>query len=222
VPILRPHPTDVQRVFRVADCIAGRNVGETLMQSTNQGQSWTPRFNPQPLSAPFLGYPQLLVGGQGLEPQRFYLGLNRDRRVGGSAVVRSDDDGATWSEVLAYHGGGTPGFAAPGEDPNAPNVRLGGLAYEPAQPDHVYIGRQVLPGFFEPPSGGAVAASLDGGESWADLGRQDIGAVSDLALSPDGIWLLAATDQGVWRWRLGAGGKGAVATSATRHTRRVG
>jgi photosystem II stability/assembly factor-like uncharacterized protein len=206
VPILQPHPTDARRVFRVAECIAGRNFGETLAQSTNAGESWTALFNPHPSAPPLLGYPQFLVGGQGLEPQRYYLAVNRDRRAGGSSVVRSDDDGATWNEVLAYRGGGSPGFA-PDVDPNAPNVRLGGLTYEPAQPEHVYIGRQVFPGFFEPPAGGAVAFSSDGGASWADLGRQDIGAVSDLALSVDGRWLFAATDQGLWRWRLGAGGK---------------
>src|SRR6266536_2588462 len=103
-------------------------------------------------------------------------------------------------------GGGSRGFA-PDVDPTAPNLRLGGLAYEPAQPDHVYVARQVFPAFFEPPAGGAVAASLDGGETWADLGRQDIGAVSDLALGADDGWLFAATDQGLWRWRLGDGGK---------------
>jgi hypothetical protein len=65
----------------------------------------------------------------------------------------------------------------------------------------------VFPGFFAPAAGGAVAASLDGGATWADLGRQDIGAVSDLAVDVDGGWLFAATDQGLWRWRLGAGGK---------------
>jgi hypothetical protein len=51
---------------------------------------------------PFLGYPQFLVGGQGVEPRRFYLAVNRDRRAGGSSRFRSDDDGATWNEVLAY------------------------------------------------------------------------------------------------------------------------
>jgi photosystem II stability/assembly factor-like uncharacterized protein len=65
----------------------------------------------------------------------------------------------------------------------------------------------VFPGFFAPAAGGAVAASLDGGESWADFGRQDIGAVSDLAVSAGDGWLFAATDQGVWRWPLGATGK---------------
>jgi hypothetical protein len=206
VPLLQPHPTDARRVFRAAECLAGRNFGETLAQSTDAGETWTPLFNPEPFQPPFLGYPQHLVGGQGLEPRRFYVAVNRDRRAGGSSVVRSDDDATTWNEVLAYRGGGSPGFA-PDVDPNAPDVRLGGLAYEPAQPDHVYIGRQVLPGFFAPPAGGAVAASLDGGATWADLGRQDIGAVSDLAVSVDGGWLFAATDRGLWRLWLAAGGK---------------
>jgi len=207
VLVLQPHPSDARRVFRAADCIAGRNVGESLAESTDMGQTWTPVFNAQPFSAPFLGYPERLVGGQGRAPQRFYLAVNRDRRVGGSSVVRSDDDGASWDEVLAYHGGGTPGFSPPGEDPNAPNVQLGGLAYDPAQPDQVYIGRQVFLGYFEPASGGAVAASRDGGATWFGLGRQDIGAVSDLALSVDGGTLLAATDQGLWRLQLAAIGK---------------
>ena len=122
-------------------------------------------------------------------------------------MLRSDDDGASWDEVLAYRGGGTPGFAPPGEDPKAPNVQLGGLAYDPAQPDQVYVGRQVFHGYFEPPAGGAVAASRDGGQTWFDLGRQDIGAVRDLALSVEGGLLFAATDQGLWRLHLAAGGK---------------
>lgn len=206
LPILQPYPTDARRVFRAADCIAGRNFGETLAQSINAGESWTALFNPQPFAPPFLGYPQYLVGGQGLEPLRFYLAVNRDRRAGGSSVVRSDDDGATWNEVLAYRGGGSPGFA-PDVDPNAPNVRLGGLAYDPAHPDQIYVGRQVFLGYFEPATGGAVASSLDGGGTWADLGRQDIGAVNDLALGVDRQFLFAAADQGLWRLRLGAGGK---------------
>ena len=38
-----------------------------------------------------------------------------------------------------------------------------------------------------------MAASVDGGATWSDLGRQDIGAVSDLALGVDGRNLYAAT-----------------------------
>ena len=41
VAILQPHPTQAGRVYRVADCIAGRNFGENLDQSTNAGETWT-------------------------------------------------------------------------------------------------------------------------------------------------------------------------------------
>jgi photosystem II stability/assembly factor-like uncharacterized protein len=201
VRILQAHPTDARRVVRAADCIAGRNFGETLAQSIDMGETWTPLFNPEPFQSPFLGYPAQLVGGRGLAPRRFYLAVNRDRRLGGSSLVRSDD-GATWSAGLAYPGG----VVTPGESPNVPDVQLGGLAYAPGQPDHVYVGRQVFPSYFAPASGGAVIASLDGGKTWHDLGRQDIGAVTDLVLGGDGGWLFAATDQGLWRLRVGTRG----------------
>ena len=193
VPILQPHPTDAGRLFRVADCIAGRNFGQSLSESTTAGESWTAIFNPEPGRSPFLGFPERLVGGQGRAPGRFYLAVNQDRRVGGAAVYRSDDDGATWREVLV-----TPGDAPRG------NVRLGALAFDPAQPDAVYVGRQVVPSSADPPAGGGVAGSLDGGATWLDVGSQEIGAVNDLALSLDGHRLYAATDQGVWRLNLAA------------------
>ena len=207
VPILQPHPTDIQRVLRAADCTAGRDFGESLDQSLNQGDAWTPIFNPQPSEPPAPGYPRRLVGGQGAAATRFYLAVNRDRRLGGSTLFRSDDDGATWTAVLAYRGGGSSGYtqstlAQPEDDPNAPNVWLGGLAYDPTNPDQVYVGRRSYPGYFDAADGGGVVASSDGGETWADLGSQDIGAVSDLALGIDGQNLYAATEHGLWRLKL--------------------
>jgi photosystem II stability/assembly factor-like uncharacterized protein len=195
--ILQPHPTDAGRVFRAAECTAGRNFGESLNQSTNAGDAWTAAWTGN--TSESAGYPRRLVGGQGAAPGRFYLAVNRDRRVGGSSLYRSDDDGATWNAILVYHGGGTQGY---GEDPQAPGVELGGLAYDPSNPDRVYVGRQVYPSYSDPPDGGAVAASFDGGATWSDLGRQDIGAVSDLALGVDGRNLYAATDHGLWQLRL--------------------
>jgi photosystem II stability/assembly factor-like uncharacterized protein len=205
VTILQPHPTDVERVFRAAPCNAGRTFGASLNQSTDYAGTWTAVFNPEPFAKPLLGYPRRLVGGQGTAPARFYLAVNRDRRLGGSSLFRTDDDGATWTELLANRGGGTPAYIPPGEDPNAPNIGLGGLAYDPANPDHLFVGRQSYPGYFAAADGGGVSESRDAGLSWSDLGRQDIGAVNDLAWGIDGRNLYAATEQGVWRLRLADG-----------------
>ena len=75
---------------------------------------------------------------------------------------------------------------------------IGGLAYDPSFPDQVYAGL----------GNGAVKVSSDGGGTWRDLGRQDLGRLDDLALGIDGMNLYAATEQGVWRIRLMQGGPG--------------
>jgi hypothetical protein len=57
--------------------------------------------------------------------------------------------------------------------------------------------------------------TLDWTQQDLSLGRQDIGAVSDLALGVDGRNLYAATDQGLWRLPLQdyrASGAGRVAS----------
>ncbi len=76
-------------------------------------------------------------------------------------------------------------------------MQLGGLSYDPAAPNRVYVG---LTG-----GGRGVRASTDGGRTWADLGGADLGPIHALALSPTGEDLYAATDTGLWRQRLGAG-----------------
>jgi hypothetical protein len=103
---------------------------------------------------------------------------------------------------LAYRGGGLPGFPDAG-DPALPNVWLGGLVADPTDADRIYIGRKAYLTYppIQPSSGG-VSASLDGGGSWAELGRQDIGAVYDLTLSAAADALYAATPQGLWRFDL--------------------
>jgi hypothetical protein len=183
--------------------VAGRTFGATLTQNLAAGMgAWLGLFNPRPSSEPDLGYPKALVGGQGAAPWRYYLASNRDRRLGGSSLHRSDDDGATWSQVLSYRGGGTPGYSPPGDDPNVPSVQMPALAYDPAQPDVVYVGRLSYPSYFSPPDAGGVSVSRDGGASWSDLGRQDIGPVHDVALGIDGRNLYAATDLGVWQLEI--------------------
>ena len=47
-----------------------------------------------------------------------------------------------------------------------------------------------------------VQVSFDAGHTWAFLGRQDIGWVNDLVATADGSALLAATNEGIWRYRF--------------------
>jgi photosystem II stability/assembly factor-like uncharacterized protein len=210
IPLLQADSTQPDQVFQSAACLAGRTFGASLKQSTDAGASWLALFNPEPYQTPALGYPSHLAIG----PGRYYLASNRDARLGGSGVFRSDDDGTTWNEVLAHHGGGTPGYRQADQDPDAPNVRIGGLVVDSANADLVYVGLQVYRGY--PPVqmvGGGVLISADGGASWKTLG-QDLGGISDLVLSAENQRLYAATDQGLWS--LAVPSTGAAARQSPR------
>lgn len=191
VRILQPHAIDPARVIRVASCYAGRNFNDTAYQSLDQGASWSPWYNParEPL------FPDRLVGGQGGNAVRYYLAGNRDGRFGGSSVLRTDDDGASWEEVLGFRGG------VPMQQPELPSVRVGGLAYDPVNPDRVYVGLNESMGQDGAPNG-RVEASADGGANWAVLGGTDIGKVNDLTLGIDARNLYVATDRGLLRLSL--------------------
>lgn len=213
VMFLWPHPTDPQQLFRYARCYGRTGPGALFGHSRDQGLSWS--------SAP-LGLAMWLrpVGGQGSAPQRFYLAGNRDMRAGGGfSIFRTEDDGNRWTELVAVRrqpSAGQPD-AVP-EEPAPPwdssDGDLGALAFDPANPDQVYAGLngRCPPSNlgYGPPrslSGGCgpsgVKASADAGVTWANLGRQDLPAIHDLALGVDGRNLYAATDHGVWRLRLG-------------------
>jgi hypothetical protein len=200
VPILLPHPTESGRVFRAANCLAGRNFGDALWHSADQGAAWSRVFGAATLNAadPQLAYPARLVGGRGAAPARYFLAANRDARFGGASLFRSDDDGRSWLEVLAFRGGGTM------DRPDAPQVRLGGLAYDPGRPERVYVGVNAYAGDAtgRTLSTSRVQTSAGGGDAWTDLGRRDLGEIDDLALGVDGRSLYLATDRGLWRLRL--------------------
>ena len=87
-------------------------------------------------------------------------------------------------------------------DPAAASTLIGGLAYDPAQPDHVFVGFSGVPSLDSIEAIGSVLASLDGGASWLSVGCQDVGPVHDLALGIDGRNLYASTDTGLWRLAL--------------------
>jgi hypothetical protein len=168
VPILVPHPTDPSRVLRTSGCYAGRDVpsGDSLDQSPDRGVTWSPLVHPRPL------FPDRLIGGMGGNPGRWYLSAHFGAAPGGGKLLRSDDDGATWADVLAFASG--------------PSVA--GAAYDPSSPDHVFAALTT----------DVVRRSDDGGASWSDLPLGP-SRVADLLLTPGGQALLAATNQGVWR-----------------------
>jgi hypothetical protein len=168
VPILVPHPSNPSRVLRASGCYAGRDVpsGDSLDQSLDQGVTWSLLFHPRPL------FPSRLIGGMGSQPDRWYLAAHFGASPGGGRLFRSDDDGATWTDVLAFASG----------------PAIIGAAYEPWSPDRVFAAL----------STDLVKRSDDGGVTWTDLPFGP-SQVADLLLTPGGQALLAATNQGVWR-----------------------
>ena len=146
------------------------------------------------------GYPRSLVGGLGAMPARWYLAFNRDARIGGSEVLRSDDDGAMWTPMLAYDGGGT--FTPTGTAPTGWNIQIAGLAYAPSTPDTLYVARTAFNPADQSIQTSGVSTTNDGGVTWSDLGSQQLGQLADLALGIDGQSLYLASDQGLFRFSL--------------------
>jgi hypothetical protein len=158
--------------LRSIQCGGGRTTQGVLDRSSDRGAQWTQVLR---LNA---AYPERLVGGQGSNPRRWYLGARRDERAGGgSRVLRSDDGGLTWDEVLQA---------------DAP---FGAIASDPTQPARVYV---ALAG-----EAGGVQASVDGGATWVPLGESRPEQIRSLAVGVEGANLYAATDSGVWRLSLG-------------------
>jgi photosystem II stability/assembly factor-like uncharacterized protein len=206
VRLLQAHPTDAMRVLLSSGCFAGRNFGATLQQSTDQGKTFQDWWTPAESGSPLSGYPHSLVGGVGASPARWYLAFNRDPRVGGSAVMRSDDDGATWTPILSYDGGGT--FGTPNTDPNAWNMQIAALAEVASAPDTLYVARTAFSPTDQSVQTSGVATSTDGGATWSDLGSQQLGHVADMVLGIDGQNLYLASDQGLFQLPLRAAGDG--------------
>jgi photosystem II stability/assembly factor-like uncharacterized protein len=188
--ILTPHPTDPARLFRTAGCYAGRDLSDSLDESRDNAATFKPLFSPKG------AFPQVIVGGGGAEPTRFYLAADNDARSGGSSLFVSTDDGATWTSILSYTGGGTT------VQPKTANITMSALTYDPVTPSRAFVALGSQGDSGSTAVSGGILATTDGGTTWGEIGTPEMPRVDDLALGIDGQNLYAATSTGVWRLPL--------------------
>ena len=173
--LLIAHPTDPLRLMTDAGWYSGRDFGHALQQTRDGGSTWSQFLPPgQKVN------PCTLLGGQGAQPNRWYLVGNPFGSGVSAAVLRSGDEGATWNAALQME----------------PDVqRLCAGAYDPTNPDTIWTAASQTPD----PTLTGVRASSDGGHTWSYLGTQNIGWVNALVRAADGSALFAATNEGIWR-----------------------
>jgi hypothetical protein len=108
----------------------------------------------------------------------------------GGGIWKTTNGGATWNPV----------------DDFMANLAVSSMLFHPIDPSIMYAGTGE--GFFNIDSlrGAGVFKSIDGGSTWAQLpataptaGFLDFAFVNELAISPDGTTLLAATGTGLYR-----------------------
>ncbi|MGI9148378.1 MAG: WD40/YVTN/BNR-like repeat-containing protein [Chloroflexota bacterium] len=179
VSLLQADQSQVGRVFRSTACLAGRDLAspgfsQALERSVDGGQTFGT------VARPAGGFAALLVGGTGVLPARYYLADTKPFSATPSAVYRSDDGAASFTQVFQL-----PPLAASSSQPI-----IGGLAFDPNRPERVFVGQR----------NGAtgVVVSEDGGGTFTPLGRRNIGQVFGLALAGNGSELYAATSQGLF------------------------
>jgi hypothetical protein len=185
-PVIAPDPAVRQRVYLSYSCAAGRTLSATLSRSDDLwATDGATLLRPTVTSGAPLSF--LFPAAAAFDPagRRGVVVARRDARVGGSAVLGTDDGGASWRVLLNYPPVPSPGGAPGGQGTVATSL----LAGEPEV-------RRLVVGLAG--DGRGTVRSEDGGATWAGLGSPAIGRVDALAGDPAGV-LYAATDRGVWR-----------------------
>jgi hypothetical protein len=194
----QPHVFDSTRLLTIQGCTVRGDPAS--MMSTDEGRTSSP--------FPNLGYPSwaanAAVGGRGVNPGRWYVSLFRPNilytRIRHSKVMRTDDDGATWTTIYEDDSG------EPYKSPK-PVDFVSLLTYDPRRPDDLFAVFE----HYEPsrdrfeelkPRGFTVKMSRDAGATWCEVGARDLPKVSSLAVDVDGRFLYAATAEGVYRLAL--------------------
>jgi hypothetical protein len=192
----QPHLTDPARIFRLQSCNPGGAVDGALAESRDYGSTWTKLLAHS-------GYaPGRAFGGQGVMPERLYAQLSK-WGVGSNLLVRSDDDGATWSEV-------TPPWASLNLPPENRRAYIAGIDTDATIADRIYVGVNVddtsRPAGVRPFLSSYVRVSDDAGQSWTDLDFAGDRQIADVKLGIDRQNLYVSTATGVWRLPLSPGG----------------
>jgi hypothetical protein len=182
VSLLRPHPTDENRLYRGVSCYE-RDDKVTVRESLDGGATWNALYMPR------FADPRWLVGGQADAPDRLILGSNRDARFGNYVINRSDDGGATWTTMQEYTDGG--------QTMRGPDLAIGGLAMDPTRSDRLLLALNAS-GRKEP-APAPLQLSLDDGTSWVQSWPPGLGTVNDVTFGIDGKLMFAASETGVWR-----------------------
>ena len=196
VAALVPHPVSTVRVLTIEGCNdRGMNPAATI--SPDEGRTSSP--------FPDLGYPPWAatdaVGGGGVKPERWYVAVYRPgivySRIRHSKLVRTDDDGESWTTVFEEESGD------PYKNPR-PVDFVSHVAYNPQHPDDVFAVFER----YEPTaennrepklSGFTIRMSRDAGATWSALGANGLPSVHSLQVGIDGRYLFASTPKGVYR-----------------------
>jgi hypothetical protein len=195
----QPHATDSARLLTIEGCSVRGDPVSRMSYDEGRTSVLFPEVNMLDWSS------NGVVGGQGANPNRWYVALFRSNvlytRIHHSKLLRSDDDGASWTTVFEDDSGEPYSPGRKGVD----FVRQ--LTYDPQRPDHVFavFERYELnaEGYKELKAAGyTVRRSRDGGATWTELGARDLPEVSGLVVGVDGRQLYARTRSGVYRIAL--------------------
>jgi photosystem II stability/assembly factor-like uncharacterized protein len=185
------------RVLTIEGCSGRGSIRSEMSADEGRTTAWFPAFPyPSDWSAADA------VGGRGAMPERWYVSMQRSdityTRNHHSRLMRTDDNGATWTAVFDEDGGD------PDHGPRQAVDFVTQIAYNPQHPDDVFAVFEHYVPDASPLTphhltGFTIRASHDAGQTWTDLGAQDLPTVNRLAVGVDGRYLYATTSKGVYR-----------------------
>jgi hypothetical protein len=195
----RPHAINGARLLTVEGCTARDDPFSYVSYDEGRTSSSFPEIDRLSwASGP-------TVGGQGVDPARWYAVTYRSHvlynRIRHSRLLRSDDDGASWTTVFEENSG------EPYKGTAIPVDYVARLAYDAPHPDDVFaVFERYVPDSDRykelKPRSFTVRRSRDAGATWSELGARDLPEVYGLAVGVDGRYLYARTLKGAYRMAL--------------------